>query len=64
MLSNSTFENRRNIYTYFIDDKTNVDEDFILQKNTTLFVQYKKKHYLCCVSGSPQVIKWEQSAIL
>ena len=63
MLSNSTFENRRNIYTDFIDDKTNVDEVF-LQKNTTLFVQYKKKHYLCSVIGSPQVIKWEQSAIL
>lgn len=63
MLSNSTFENRRNIYTYFIDDKTNVDEVF-LQKNTTLFVQYKIKHYLCSVIGSPQVIKWEQSAIL
>lgn len=64
MLSNSTFENRRNIYTDFIDDKTNVDEVFFLQKNTTLFVQYKIKHYLCSVIGSPQVIKWEQSAIL
>ena len=37
MLSNSTFENRRNIYTYFIDDKTNIDEVF-----------FAKKHHIIC----------------